>query len=80
MKCDSVGACMCKRFVEGRRCTECQDGYFNLKERNYFGCEGCKCDVGGSKTLVCSKRDGQCLCRSNIGGRQCNRLETCIVY
>ena len=38
--------------------------------RNFVGCD---CDIGGAVTNVCKKSEGQCQCRQNIIGRQCNR-------
>ena len=37
-----AGTCDCKRYVEGRRCDTCQNGYWNLKSDNADGCQG-KC-------------------------------------
>lgn len=38
-----TGVCQCKEFVEGRQCSSCKPGYFNLEESNEFGCTPCFC-------------------------------------
>ena len=35
-----AGRCICKTYVTGRRCDQCQEGYWNLKEDDPDGCEG----------------------------------------
>ena len=35
----------------------------------------CNCDPNGSTSLICQKSDGQCPCKDNVGGRQCNACE-----
>eukprot|EP00062_Callorhinchus_milii_P012247 gi/632959081/ref/XP_007895420.1/ PREDICTED: laminin subunit alpha-5-like [Callorhinchus milii] len=66
------GMCHCKPNVCGEPCDACKKGYYALEERNYFGCQGCQCDIGGSVNLTCSDR-GICRCRQNVEGRICNR-------
>jgi len=34
-----AGRCHCKLFVVGRRCDQCENGYWNLEEDNPDGCE-----------------------------------------
>jgi len=34
-----AGRCLCKRFVEGRRCDTCKAGFWNMKAENHDGCE-----------------------------------------
>nr|XP_033789765.1 laminin subunit alpha-3 [Geotrypetes seraphini] len=69
------GQCHCKPNVCGESCATCNDGYFALEGRNYFGCQGCQCDVGGSLSPVCGEPSGSCHCRKHIVGRTCNRPE-----
>ena len=38
--CSTVGQCMCKPFTMGRRCENCKDGFYDLKDTNLFGCQG----------------------------------------
>ncbi|BFZ23346.1 hypothetical protein BsWGS_26385 [Bradybaena similaris] len=35
--------CQCKNNVQGRRCSVCRDGYFNLDSENEMGCLRCFC-------------------------------------
>ena len=35
-----AGRCICKTHVSGRRCDQCEEGYWNLQEDNPDGCEG----------------------------------------
>ncbi|XP_057713314.1 laminin subunit alpha-3-like isoform X2 [Corythoichthys intestinalis] len=67
------GQCHCKPRVGGRTCDSCDDGYYLLQKKKYFGCQGCECDVGGALSAACDARSGQCRCRSNIVGLQCTQ-------
>ncbi|KAM4604969.1 laminin subunit alpha-3-like isoform 2-T2 [Polymixia lowei] len=66
------GQCHCKPNACGHACDTCKDGYFLLQKRNYFGCQGCQCDVGGSTGRACDELSGQCRCRKNVVGRTCS--------
>uniref|UniRef100_A0A8D2JD09 Laminin subunit alpha 3 n=1 Tax=Varanus komodoensis TaxID=61221 RepID=A0A8D2JD09_VARKO len=64
-ECQQVdGECYCKPNVCGGSCDTCEDGYYGLAVNNYFGCQGCKCDVGGSVSHVCNDLSGDCQCRN----------------
>ncbi|XP_061694545.1 laminin subunit alpha-3 isoform X3 [Syngnathoides biaculeatus] len=67
------GQCRCKHRAGGRTCDSCVDGYFLLQKKNYFGCRGCECDVGGAVSATCDATSGQCRCRSNIVGLKCTQ-------
>ncbi|XP_028849375.1 laminin subunit alpha-5 isoform X2 [Denticeps clupeoides] len=69
----SNGQCYCKPNVCSGTCTVCKDGYFNLQKDNYFGCQGCQCDIGGSAGLSCGETNGRCRCRPNVEGAKCNQ-------
>ncbi|XP_061114000.1 laminin subunit alpha-5 isoform X1 [Conger conger] len=69
----SSGQCYCKPNVCSGTCSVCKDGYFNLQGENYFGCQGCQCDIGGSAGLLCGERNGRCQCRPNVEGPKCNQ-------
>ncbi|XP_060941018.1 laminin subunit alpha-3-like isoform X2 [Limanda limanda] len=65
------GQCRCKPFACGHACDTCKDGYFMQQKKNYFGCQGCQCDVGGAIGMACDETSGKCQCRKNIVGRKC---------
>ncbi|XP_068087628.1 laminin subunit alpha-2 isoform X4 [Hyperolius riggenbachi] len=71
--CDSeTGACrICKPGMTGEYCDKCADGYFGdaLGARS---CQPCKCNVNGSIATTCNLQTGQCECRNNVIGRQCD--------
>ncbi|XP_051961295.1 laminin subunit alpha-5-like [Xyrauchen texanus] len=70
----NTGQCYCKTNVCSGTCNVCKDGYFNLQKGNYFGCQGCQCDIGGSVGQMCDDRHGQCRCRPNVEGPKCTQL------
>ncbi|XP_019959877.2 laminin subunit alpha-3-like isoform X2 [Paralichthys olivaceus] len=65
------GQCRCKPYSCGHSCDTCKDGYFMQQKKNYFGCQGCECDVGGAIGMVCDETSGKCQCRKNIVGPKC---------
>ncbi|XP_031422129.1 laminin subunit alpha-5 isoform X2 [Clupea harengus] len=67
------GQCFCKPNVCSGTCSVCKEGYYNLQNDNFFGCQGCQCDVGGSAGMSCGDRNGRCRCRPNVEGLKCNR-------
>ncbi|XP_016022014.2 laminin subunit alpha-3 isoform X2 [Rousettus aegyptiacus] len=70
------GDCHCKSHVSGDSCDTCEDGYFALEKSNYFGCQGCQCDIGGAITPMCSSPSGVCQCRDHVVGKTCQRPES----
>ncbi|XP_018411793.1 PREDICTED: laminin subunit alpha-2 [Nanorana parkeri] len=67
-----TGACMiCKPGVIGEFCDKCADGYFGdaLEARS---CQPCNCNINGSATTACDIQTGQCQCKHNVIGRQCD--------
>ncbi|XP_037662307.1 laminin subunit alpha-3 isoform X2 [Choloepus didactylus] len=69
------GDCDCKSHVFGDSCDTCEDGYFALEKSNYFGCQGCQCDIGGALTPMCGGPSGGCQCREHVVGNACQRPE-----
>ncbi|KAL6491046.1 hypothetical protein MHYP_G00013910 [Metynnis hypsauchen] len=69
------GDCFCKPNICSRTCSTCKDGYFLLQKKNYFGCQGCQCDVGGAVASSCEESTGQCRCRKHMHGRTCSEPE-----
>ncbi|XP_068161173.1 laminin subunit alpha-5 isoform X2 [Antennarius striatus] len=70
------GQCHCKPNACSGTCSTCKDGFYNLQDQNYFGCQGCQCDVGGSAGQACGERNGRCRCRPNVEGPKCNLPRT----
>lgn len=59
--------------MSGSRCEKCVPyayGYDPL-----FGCQLCGCHQNGSHNgeLECDAMNGACLCKANVGGRQCEK-------
>ncbi|XP_031700147.1 laminin subunit alpha-5 isoform X2 [Anarrhichthys ocellatus] len=71
-----TGQCHCKPNACSGTCSTCKDGYYNLQEHNYFGCQGCQCDIGGSSGQSCGERNGRCRCRPNVEGPKCDLPRT----
>ncbi|MFT7812246.1 laminin subunit alpha-3 [Arapaima gigas] len=69
------GECHCKPNTCGHTCNTCKNGYFQLQKKNYFGCQGCQCDVGGAIGTGCDEHSGQCQCRQHLEGRTCTEPE-----
>ncbi|KFP91421.1 Laminin subunit alpha-3, partial [Apaloderma vittatum] len=69
------GHCYCKSNVCGDSCDTCEGGYYALESKNYFGCQGCRCDVGGSLSPECAEPSGTCQCRAHVVGTDCRQPE-----
>lgn len=55
--------------TEGWRCEQCKSGYFGNPAK---GCELCRCQSEGSENNECDRESGQCKCKKNYDGYQCN--------
>lgn len=65
--CDrSTGNCVCKKNVEGRKCTQCKEGTFNLDKKNSDGCLSCWC-FGVSSTCDSAKYYRRLIKLTSIG-------------
>ncbi|XP_055883837.1 laminin subunit beta-1-like [Biomphalaria glabrata] len=74
--CDmDTGMCRCKRYVTGKNCDECYNGFYGLSADNRHGCKPCHCDLGGSLKLSCDSESGQCECRPHIRGKECKEVD-----
>uniref|UniRef100_A0A7N6BAH8 Basement membrane-specific heparan sulfate proteoglycan core protein n=1 Tax=Anabas testudineus TaxID=64144 RepID=A0A7N6BAH8_ANATE len=75
--CDPItGRCLrCRQGYSGVACDSCAEGYYGdaITAKN---CQPCQCHTNGSVSEVCSKETGQCLCRENVIGRQCDECMT----
>lgn len=74
--CDSVtGQCLrCTQNTTGDQCTECLTGYWGDALTD-IKCHACECHVNGSNSAECNLADGQCSCKANVVGRQCDQCE-----
>ncbi|XP_064622303.1 usherin-like [Lineus longissimus] len=75
------GVCVnCKHNTVGQKCDRCKALYYrkvggNLNDIDV--CSPCNCYINGvkNKAMDCDKIGGQCTCRDNVDGRQCNQCE-----
>uniref|UniRef100_A0A8D0R6P0 Usherin n=1 Tax=Sus scrofa TaxID=9823 RepID=A0A8D0R6P0_PIG len=73
--CNQIGGqCNCKRHVSGRRCNQCQDGFYDLREWDPEGCSPCHCNTSGTVNgdITCHPKSGQCKCKANVIGLRCD--------
>uniref|UniRef100_A0A671XJM5 Basement membrane-specific heparan sulfate proteoglycan core protein n=1 Tax=Sparus aurata TaxID=8175 RepID=A0A671XJM5_SPAAU len=71
--CDPVtGQCLrCRQGYGGPDCDSCAEGYYG-DAITAKSCQPCQCHTNGSVSEVCNKETGQCQCRENVVGRQCD--------
>ena len=57
----------------GLTCNQCRSGFSNLTAENPDGCGPCTCNTAGTFNGqdTCDSSDGQCLCKTNVMGAQC---------
>ncbi|XP_062523104.1 uncharacterized protein LOC134197769 [Corticium candelabrum] len=67
--CNSTGYCNCKPNVFGKKCDQCEAGFYLLAGSN--GCIECGCSLSTAKSLQCHMQTGQCPCKSGLTGRTC---------
>ncbi|CAG0898967.1 unnamed protein product [Cyprideis torosa] len=80
--CDEfTGSCICPPRVTGNRCEMCEEMTYGYDP--IIGCEECRCNPMGvlENDLQCNLDNGQCRCKENVVGRQCDKLyRTNITY
>ncbi|XP_055088114.1 laminin subunit alpha-2 isoform X4 [Periophthalmus magnuspinnatus] len=67
-----TGQCLrCRPGYGGVACDVCANGYYGdaVTAKN---CQPCQCHTNGSVSEVCHQETGQCQCRENVVGRQCD--------
>ncbi|KAJ8032912.1 Laminin subunit alpha [Holothuria leucospilota] len=72
--CNEVtGECICPENVIGTNCDRCAPGTYGYDP--LAGCVECGCDERGieGSDSVCDSTTGQCRCKPNVGGRQCDQ-------
>ncbi|KAM5238832.1 usherin [Ctenodactylus gundi] len=73
--CDPIsGQCQCLPHRQGRRCDQCQPGFY-LSPGNASGCLPCSCHASGAVDRVCSNHTGQCTCHNSTTGQTCDRCK-----
>ncbi|KAK8784251.1 hypothetical protein V5799_009390 [Amblyomma americanum] len=70
-----AGRCHCKKNVESRRCDRCKKNFFNFQATNPDGCEPCSCHDLGTVDNGCNVYTGECTCKRNVIGRDCNQCQ-----
>uniref|UniRef100_A0A8D0L665 Usherin n=1 Tax=Sphenodon punctatus TaxID=8508 RepID=A0A8D0L665_SPHPU len=66
------GQCKCKANVIGLKCDRCNFGFKFFRNFNEDGCEPCLCSVHGSVNQFCNPFTGQCNCKEEAKGLQCD--------
>uniref|UniRef100_F6UDP9 Usherin n=1 Tax=Monodelphis domestica TaxID=13616 RepID=F6UDP9_MONDO len=66
------GQCKCKGNVIGLKCDRCNFGFKILRSFNKDGCEPCHCNLYGSVNKFCNPLSGQCKCKKDAKGLQCD--------
>ena len=54
----------------------CRDGVFSLTTDYNNGALSCDCNIDGSLSFVCEPFGGQCRCKPNVIGRDCQKCRT----
>ena len=67
------GECICPSRVTGELCDQCEAGTYGFHP--IIGCEECNCSPLGvlNGDLQCDLFTGNCKCKKNIFGRQCDK-------
>jgi hypothetical protein len=70
------GVCQdCNAQTTGNDCGECNDEWFLPKGTSIDSedpCTPCECSAVGSNATECAIGSGQCSCKANVSGRQCD--------
>ncbi|XP_055465169.1 usherin [Psammomys obesus] len=74
--CDPVsGQCLCLPHRQGRRCEQCQPGFY-VPPGHATGCLPCLCHTAGAVSHICSSVTGQCSCRDpSTSGQRCDQCQ-----
>lgn len=66
-----LGSVHAKKEAKGLKCDTCRENFNGLASS---ACKACDCNLTGSQVgTICDAETGQCICKSNAGGRQCNQ-------
>ncbi|CAH8640896.1 unnamed protein product [Dicrocoelium dendriticum] len=64
------GQCKCAPHVTGRRCTECEPGFYGVSAEGCLPCPSCP------NGQVCDQVTGKCICPPNTRGDRCEACST----
>ncbi|CAF1124771.1 unnamed protein product [Didymodactylos carnosus] len=74
MICDKfTGQCLCKYNRGGLRCDQCPPGTYGDPLNPNIDCNPCQCSNDGSINSQCDAVTGQCLCKTGVTGKYCDR-------
>ena len=59
----------------GKKCDQCQYGFYEMSASNTLGCRPCNCNPFGSTNQFCDPLTGQCQCKDQAKSRQCNECK-----
>ena len=62
-------------YIDPTRGRHCREDVFSLTIRFNGEPLKCRCNVLGSRSAACDEFGGQCLCRTNVVGRKCDRCK-----
>lgn len=62
-------------YIDPTRGRQCREDVFSLTIRFNGEPLKCSCNVLGSRSTACDEFGGQCLCRTNVVGRKCDRCK-----
>jgi len=74
--CDSIsGKCLkCIHNTAGDNCEKCLNSYWG-NALSDLKCHPCDCSKMGSEKPECDSANGQCTCKKNVVGRECNQCK-----
>lgn len=74
---DKTGKCSCPaNVIQNDDCNTCIPGYYGFHPEH--GCVACDCSKNGSLSSnlnLCDVKTGQCQCKENIGGLNCEKCK-----
>jgi laminin alpha 3/5 len=70
--------CPCKKYVTGRKCDKCKDGFTDLDEKKDDGCSACQCSRDGTlnELDLCDQISGQCQCKLFVDSIGCDECKS----
>ena len=70
---ENLGKCLrCVFNTTGDKCERCLPGYWG-DALTSTKCHACECNIYGSVSAECNLQNGECTCKPNVQGRQCDK-------